>query len=146
MTFKNIRIKKPGGGTRLQRVKVLKSGKYKFVKNLTKSRKKSSSNPSKKGGNKSMGKTRKTTIPLAPIAGLAPTVIGVWSRRSSPKDAVNHLARSMVGFDINTGQFTTAELGQGILPLLAGLAVHKLAARFGINRMLAQAGVPVIRI
>jgi len=33
-TYKNIRIKKRGGGTRLQRVQVLASGKYKFVKNL----------------------------------------------------------------------------------------------------------------
>ena len=28
--FKNIRLKKRGGGTRLQRVQVLKSGKFKF--------------------------------------------------------------------------------------------------------------------
>jgi len=33
--YKNIRIRKPGGGTRLQRVKVLANGKYKFVKNTT---------------------------------------------------------------------------------------------------------------
>lgn len=31
--FKNIKIKKKGGGTRTQRVQVLASGKYKFVKN-----------------------------------------------------------------------------------------------------------------
>ncbi len=31
--FKNIRIKKPGGGFRMQRAQVLKSGKLKFVKN-----------------------------------------------------------------------------------------------------------------
>ena len=37
-TFKNIRIKMKGGKTRLQRVQVLASGKYKFVKNLTKRR------------------------------------------------------------------------------------------------------------
>jgi len=37
-TFKNIRIKMRGGKTRLQRVQVLASGKYKFVKNLTKGR------------------------------------------------------------------------------------------------------------
>jgi hypothetical protein len=36
VTYKNIRIPKRGGGSRLQRVKVLKSGKYQFVKNLTK--------------------------------------------------------------------------------------------------------------
>lgn len=29
-----IRVKKPGGGTRMQRVKVLKSGKFKFIKNV----------------------------------------------------------------------------------------------------------------
>jgi len=39
-TYKNIRIKKRGGGTRLQRVQVLASGKYKFVKNLTKGKRK----------------------------------------------------------------------------------------------------------
>jgi len=35
-TFKNIRIKMKNGKSRLQRVQVLASGKYKFVKNLTK--------------------------------------------------------------------------------------------------------------
>lgn len=40
--FKNIRIKMRGGKSRLQRVKVLASGKFKFVKNL---RKHKASNP-----------------------------------------------------------------------------------------------------
>jgi len=39
-TYKNITIKKRGGGTRKQRVQVLASGKYKFVKNLTKGKRK----------------------------------------------------------------------------------------------------------
>ena len=37
--YKTIRMPKKGGGTRLQKVQVLASGKYKFVKNSTKSRK-----------------------------------------------------------------------------------------------------------
>ena len=36
---KTIRIKKAGGGTRLQRVQVLKSGKFKFIKNTSQARK-----------------------------------------------------------------------------------------------------------
>jgi hypothetical protein len=36
LLLKTIRIKKPGGGTRLQKVQVLASGKYRFVKNTTK--------------------------------------------------------------------------------------------------------------
>ena len=47
-TYKNIRIKMKGGKTRLQRVQVLASGKYKFVKNLA------------KGKGKSKGKTGKS--------------------------------------------------------------------------------------
>ena len=39
MPIKTIRIRKAGGGTRLQKVEVLKSGKYKFVKNGKKRRK-----------------------------------------------------------------------------------------------------------
>ena len=39
-TYKNITIPKRGGGTRKQRVQVLASGKYKFVKNLTKGKSK----------------------------------------------------------------------------------------------------------
>lgn len=46
-TFKNIRIKKRGGGTRLQRVQVLASGKYKFVKNLVRSKKSGGPAPAK---------------------------------------------------------------------------------------------------
>lgn len=54
-TYKNIRIKKRGGGTRLQRVQVLKNGKYKFVKNTSrKMTKKASPKPKKqkRGGSK----------------------------------------------------------------------------------------------
>lgn len=41
MTFKTITVKKRGGGTRRQKVKVLASGKYKFVKNSSTSSRKS---------------------------------------------------------------------------------------------------------
>jgi len=37
MVIKTITIKKRGGGTRKQKVQVLKSGKFKFIKNTTKS-------------------------------------------------------------------------------------------------------------
>jgi len=40
MVEKTIKIKKRGGGTRLQRVKVLASGKFRFIKNKTKSARK----------------------------------------------------------------------------------------------------------
>ncbi len=52
-----IRIKKPGGGTRMQRVNVLKSGKFKFIKNV-----KGGARPkAKKVAAKPRGKARRTS-------------------------------------------------------------------------------------
>lgn len=72
-TYKNIKIKKRGGGTRTQRVMVLSNGKYKFVKNKSgtkkskskKPKKKSSKNTSKGGSNTK--RKRKGEIPLYQI-------------------------------------------------------------------------------
>ncbi len=52
-----IRIKKPGGGTRMQRVNVLKSGKFKFIKNV----KGAARSKAKKGRATPRGKTRGTS-------------------------------------------------------------------------------------
>ncbi len=51
-----IRIKKPGGGTRAQRVNVLKSGKFKFIKNV-----KGGAKPKAKTAAKPRGKARRTS-------------------------------------------------------------------------------------
>ncbi len=52
-----IRIKKPGGGTRMQRVQVLKSGKFKFIKNV-----KGGAKPkAKKAAAKPRGQARRTS-------------------------------------------------------------------------------------
>ncbi len=52
-----IRIKKPGGGTRAQRVKVLASGKFKFIKNV-----KGAAKPkTRKTAAKPRGKARRTS-------------------------------------------------------------------------------------
>ena len=65
-TFKNIRIKMKGGKSRMQRVKVLASGKYKFVKNLTKRgpktptrRTRRKTNPGRKRGVRRMGRRKR---------------------------------------------------------------------------------------
>ena len=58
-TFKNIRIKKKGGGFRTQRVQVLASGKYKFVKN----KKTSTTSKSKSRKSSPKPKRRRSTVP-----------------------------------------------------------------------------------
>jgi hypothetical protein len=67
MKIKTIKIKKKGGGTRLQKVKVLASGKYRFIKNTatkvkskakTKTKSKTKSKPKRKPNKKANGKKK----------------------------------------------------------------------------------------
>jgi len=61
MVEKTIRIKKRGGGTRLQRVKVLASGKFRFVKNKAKSVKKTIAKRRKTSKTRRKSQQRNTT-------------------------------------------------------------------------------------
>lgn len=64
--LKTIRIKKSGGGTRLQKVKVLASGKYRFVKNTTKGMVRKTRKAGRLAYQKTKRKTkRKTSQPKA---------------------------------------------------------------------------------
>lgn len=158
--FKNIRIKKPGGGSRLQRVQVLASGKYKFVKNkLSRSSKKT------KTSKKTTRRVRKTarrkrrrgsggfTIPLAPVIGLAAGMIGPIDRliAGDAKAAVNEVAYNYLGManvGYTTPKFDPKGMLNGLVPLALGLLVHKFVGGppLNANRMLARAKVPLIRI
>ena len=155
VTFKNITLKKRGGGTRKQRVKVLASGKFKFVKNLIKSKSRSSKTKTKtKTRRKTMAKkkrrSRKMTIPLAPIAGLAAGL--AWPIEAAVNGdlhlALRRLGLRYTGFDPETGAFDINALKDGVGPLIVGLLVHKFVggSPLNLNRMLASANVPFIRI
>lgn len=77
--YKDIRVKKAGGGTRLQRVQVLASGKYKFVKN-THHEKKASKHVAKKS--KAITRRRRSHAPKTHRrhrrgAGLSPMTLGI---------------------------------------------------------------------
>ena len=158
MTFKNIKIKMKGGKSRLQRVKVLASGKYKFVKNITKKLSKSSSvksktNPKKvykKMAKNKSRRSRKFTIPLAPIAGLAAGMsIPVGKAMAGDyQGALDEVAWAYCGIHPVTKQFEARGLMYGTIPLIIGALVHKFVGGppLNLNRMLASANVPLIRI
>jgi hypothetical protein len=160
---KTIRIKKKGGGTRLQRVQVLASGKYKFVKNPT--RKASRSRPkktTKRRRNPSMArrrrsrKSRSLTIPLATVI----PVVAAFAKPSPRGDSVlNDLLEGRLndalydarevfaGVDAN-GQFRPEWLVATYGPMVVGAMVSKFVGGkpLNINRKLAAAGIPFIRI
>jgi len=161
-TYKNIKIKKRGGGTRTQRVQVLASGKYKFVKNLSKSSNKSTKTKTKKGSRKvakknKNSKKRKFTIPGALVAGVAlGFVIKPASNWDSPYEAakrgaydtaIKNYATNMIGYRADTGAIFDTTIGlKGLKALIGGFLIHKVASVIGLNRALGRAGVPYLRV
>lgn len=161
--FKQIRVKMRGGKSRLQRVQVLASGKYKFVKNLTKSksRPRARHNPKRKtvrrmARRKRRRSKRSFTIPLAPTLAIAGQFVRAGE---SGWSVVDHLMAGNINGAIsdargiftgikNDGSFDPMMLIATYGPIVAAALIHKFVggAPLNINRMLAQAGVPIIRI
>lgn len=146
-TYKNIRVKKRGGGTRLQRVKVLASGKYKFVKNLTRSKSRTVTRrkTSKKRRRTYTARRRKTrrrrttTIPIAIVGGL----VAAFSDEAALVMQGDFAgAASSLGNTFSSVQNAWSNLG----PLFIGCIIHFIASKLGVNRYLGQARVPFIRI
>jgi hypothetical protein len=97
---------------------------------------------------------RKFTLPLAVVAGFAPIVMGTidhtrWNGLGGADGGIDWAIRGLTGYSPNKAYGRTWEfkrLTAGALPILIGLLTHKIAGRLGINRMLASAGIPIIRL
>jgi len=154
MSFKNIRIAKRGGGTRLQRVKVLKSGKYKFVKNLIKGAKRSSKTRRKSNPNKRRRKnvTRKNkrkggkslqqqAFKWLRVGALAAPALVIAAQPMKVDQKANEILRVYTGVNIkhsmesNALQFDWGRLAMGWLPFLAAtLTTYGIPKIAGIIR------------
>jgi len=92
----------------------------------------------------------KFSLPLAALAGFGPLAYNLWqdSKMGSvaPQQMLSDVIASLTGWDIGTGTWRPQHLLRGAVPIIGGMAIHKMAGRFGVNRMLARAGIPVIRI
>jgi len=117
--FKVITIKKRGGGTRKQRVQVLSSGKFKFVKNKTTPKRRSSA-PKRKASTKKAPKRKSNKQRKAPKTKMAGKKKGVLS--SIPL--------------INNPTFKKAAVGVGTATI--GVAVLSLVAPSIANQPLVK--------
>jgi len=90
------------------------------------------------------------TIPIAVVAGFAPLAIyGLNDYKTGGIASLGDgLARRLTGFGTpgSGGTWEPKHLASGLVPIVGGLFVHKLASRLGVNRALSQAGVPILRV
>ena len=136
---------------------------FAYAWSLVKRRGKSGSKPSRssnpKGGKKTMARrrrwrrfrrrARKMTIPIAPIAGLAAGMVQPvdYAIKGDYYQAGRYLVANYTGFDISDMTWVPSNLYRGLLPLVIGFGVHQVVGNWlGVNRALANAKVPFIRI
>lgn len=97
---------------------------------------------------RSRGMFGRVQLPIAVIAGIAPTGVKIWEARGGGTSGmVREAGRILTGFDFWNGQFIPGAMRYGLLPLIAGVLVHKVVGGWlGANRALARSGIPLIRI
>lgn len=90
-------------------------------------------------------KKKQMTIPLAVVAGFVPYGMTLWKHRSDGNFG-NYAAADLTGYDPVTQHWSFQYFKRGGLLILGGFAVHMIAEKIGVNRSLARAGIPFIRI
>jgi len=89
------------------------------------------------------------TIPVALAAGFVPMIADIVSayKIGGTEAAAGHVSLCTTGYDPADGKWKPMFAFQHLYgPLLAGVLVHKLAGRLGINRALSRAGIPLLRV
>lgn len=90
------------------------------------------------------------TIPIAltlPLIWPAQKAYHIYTETGSIESAIRNYFAYYTGWTGNPARsWEPAYLKYGLAPLAAGFVLHKVAGRVGVNRMLASAGVPFVRI
>ena len=139
----------------LKRAWALYRGKKKTTKSSKSKTTKSKKSTKSKGGN--MGKRRNFTIPGALVTGVAlgffikpdPTWDSPYEavKRGNWDIAIKNYATNMIGYRADTGAIFDTTIGmKGLVALIGGFLIHKLATMIGLNRALGRARIPFLRV
>jgi len=63
-----------------------------------------------------------------------------------PGEAMKHATYNYTGWNSWESRWQPMGMQRGLMPLLIGVGVHKIANAAGVNRMLARAKIPFLRI
>ncbi len=94
-------------------------------------------------------KKRGFTLPIALVAGFGAPVssIIIHTTQGGFPAGLREASRIMIGWDNETGQWNWGHLKFGLMPILLGGLIHKfVGGRLGVNRYLANSGIPIVRL
>lgn len=96
-------------------------------------------------------RAKKMTLPVSLVAGFVPIGSRLFTSakllaKGDYDGAGRYASLYIAGWDVNDRKFRPSAIVNQWAPLLAGVVMHKAANRLGINRAIAAAGIPVIRL
>jgi len=94
---------------------------------------------------------KKTTLPLGivvPVAGegIKAFTYGMEHPDAFPQRVIDMVSMDYTGYSPFSGNWKMSRLKYGLFPLVGGYIIHKGATMLGLNRAIASAGVPLLRI
>lgn len=88
---------------------------------------------------------RKITLAVPIVLPIAFVGYNIVSNFLKTKD-YNRATEQVTGYNMANGSFTAGQLAKTYWPIAAGVGIHYAAKYMGVNRTLAQAKVPLIRM
>lgn len=89
------------------------------------------------------------TVPLAVAAGFIPLALFTIDgyKNGGITKAGHRFQLGLTGYNDETHKWSMTGLKDGAFPIIAGIAAHKIIGQWlGVNRMLARAKVPIVRV
>lgn len=89
------------------------------------------------------------SISLATVLGMLPFLINSWNawRDYGLRGLQIESIRILTGWDIDIQYWSPGAMGRGLLPIMGGILIHRfIGTGLGVNRALARAGIPLIRL
>lgn len=96
-------------------------------------------------------KAKKTTIPMSIVAGFAPLGMqmlraGKLAMAGKTDEAARIATIYGAGYDLEHRRISWSHLMYSYSPIIIGGLMHKMANKMGVNRALAQTGIPFVRV
>jgi len=98
---------------------------------------------------KTKSRRAEMTLPLAVIGGMIPLGIRAYNgyKANGVVGMGDGVTSGLTGYSVFSKKFEWAAMSEGLLPILAGILVHKfVGGKLGVNRALANARVPLLRV
>lgn len=91
---------------------------------------------------------KSNTVSMALVAGM---VAGLYTpatylMQGDIKNTMRFTSRNYTGYDPMESRWYPGEIKKGLVPLMVGGIVHKLAGKIGVNRALGRTGIPFLRV